>query len=45
MTGLGCPWSRVLTLDRAGPGTVGGITFAGLLPLPLDVGAWPAPVL
>jgi hypothetical protein len=42
VTGLGCPWSRVLTRDRAGPGAVGGITFTGLLPPPLDVGAWPA---
>ena len=45
VTGLGCPWSRVLARGRAGPGAVGGITFPGLLPLPLDVGAWPALVL
>ena len=43
VTGLGCPWSRVLARGRAGPGAVGGIKFPGLLPL--DVGAWPALVL
>jgi hypothetical protein len=41
VTGLG--WSTVLALDRLGTDAEGGGMFSGLLPL--DVGAWPPPIL